>query len=480
MISFTISLVLLIAGYFIYGRYISRMFGPDDRVTPAIAKADGVDFVAMPTWKVYMIQFLNIAGTGPIFGAIMGAMFGPASFLWIVFGCIFGGAVHDYLSGMLSMRHDGVGLPEIIGIYLGKNAKKLMLVFCIVLLSLVGTVFVFSPALLLAELTPDYMDVMFWVIVIFIYYVLATMLPIDKIIGKIYPVFAFALLFMAAGLLIMLYVHHPAIPEVWDGLQNRNPDHSQPIFPCLFITIACGAISGFHGTQSPLMARCIKNEKVGYQVFFGSMITEGIVALIWAAVSSYLFFNGGVANDVNLKLQAPQVVNVISKEWLGTLGGILAILGVVAAPITSGDTAFRSARLIIADFIHLPQRKIKSRFYIAIPLFLVAIALLYYNISDKNGFNIVWRYFGWANQSLATFTLWAVTVYLVMKKKNYFVGLIPALFMTCVCSTYLCVAKEGFSLSSEISYIVGAVCTVLAIVWFVFWKNKYSGHAEKI
>ncbi len=480
MISFTISLILLVVGYFVYGRYISHMFGPDNRVTPAIAKADGVDFVAMPTWKVYMIQFLNIAGTGPIFGAIMGAMFGPSSFLWIVFGCIFGGAVHDYLSGMLSMRHDGVGLPEIVGQYLGKNAKKIMLVFCIVLLSLVGVVFVFSPALLLAELTPNYMDIMFWVIVIFVYYIFATMLPIDKIIGKIYPLFAFALLFMAAGLLIMLYIYHPAIPEVWDGLQNRNPDHSQPIFPCLFITIACGAISGFHGTQSPLMARCMKNEKDGYPVFFGSMITEGIVALIWAAVSSYLFFGGGIANDANLKLQAPQVVNLISRQWLGSFGGILAILGVVAAPITSGDTAFRSARLIIADSIHLSQHKISNRFYIAVPLFLVAIILLYYNISDKNGFNIVWRYFGWANQSLATFTLWAVTVYLVIKRKNYFVGLVPSLFMTCVCSTYLCIAHEGFSLSPETSYIVGGLCTLVAIVWFFIWKNKYSTYAKTL
>lgn len=349
-----------------------------------------------------------------------------------------------------------------------------MLVFCIVLLSLVGTVFVFSPALLLAELTPDYMDVMFWVIVVFLYYVLATMLPIDKIIGKIYPLFAFALLFMAAGLMVMLYVHHPAIPEVWDGLQNRNPDQSQPIFPCLFITIACGAISGFHGTQSPLMARCLKSEKHGYQVFFGSMITEGIVALVWAAVSSYLFFNNGVANDANLKLQAPQVVNVISKEWLGAFGGILAILGVIAAPITSGDTAFRSARLIIADFIHLPQRKITNRFYIAIPLFLVAIALLYYNINDKNGFNIIWRYFGWANQSLATFTLWAATVYLVKKKKNYFVALIPALFMTCVCSTYLCIAHEGFSLAEQTSYIIGGIATLIAVAWFLIWIRNYS------
>lgn len=474
MITFTISLIALILGYFIYGRFIARLFKPDDRPTPAISQADGVDYVAMPLWKVYMIQFLNIAGTGPIFGAIMGALFGSSSYLWIVFGCIFGGAVHDYLSGMLSVRNGGESLPETIGRYLGLSAKKVMLVFSIVLLLLVGTVFVYSPALILAQLTPKSLDVMFWVIVVFIYYVLATMLPIDKIIGKIYPIFAFALLFMAVGLMVMLYYYHPAIPEVWDGLQNHNPDHSQPIFPCLFITIACGAISGFHGTQSPLMARCIKHEKYGLPVFYGAMITEGIVALIWAAVSSYLFFDGGVENLANMKLQAPQVVTKISIQWLGTLGGILAILGVVAAPITSGDTAFRSARLIIADFFHIKQRRILNRLYIAVPLFLVAIVLLWYNISDTNGFNVIWRYFGWANQSLATFTLWAVTVYLVLVKKPYWLTLIPSLFMTSVCTTFLCISKTALGLSLEVSYIIGIISVIVAAVWFFAWLHNYN------
>lgn len=489
MITFTISLIALIVGYFVYGRFIVRIFGPDDRMTPAIAKADKVDYVAMPVWKVYMIQFLNIAGTGPIFGAIMGALFGSASYLWIVFGCIFGGAVHDYMSGMLSVRHDGESLPETIGRYLGMSAKKVMLVFCIVLLLLVGTVFVYSPALLLADLTPGFSkalfngltpaqvqsyNVMIWVVIVFIYYVLATMLPIDKIIGKIYPIFAFALLFMAVGLMVMLYVHHPAIPEVWDGLQNRNPDASQPIFPCLFITIACGAISGFHGTQSPLMARCIKHEKYGYPVFYGAMITEGIVALVWAAVSSYLFFDGNINNLVNMKLQAPQVVTKISWLWLGTLGGILAILGVVAAPITSGDTAFRSARLIIADFFHIKQGRIINRLYIAVPLFLAAIGLLYYNISDKNGFNVIWRYFGWANQSLATFTLWAVTVYMARARKPFWLTLIPSLFMTAVCVTFLCVSNTAFGLPPMVSDIIGILCTVIAAIWFFGWYRKFN------
>jgi len=473
MITFTISLIALIVGYFIYGRFIARIFGPDDRQTPAVTKADGVDYVAMPVWRVYMIQFLNIAGTGPIFGAIMGALFGPSSYLWIVFGCIFGGGVHDYMTGMLSMRNGGESLPETVGRYMGLNAKRVMLVFCVVLLALVGVVFVYSPAILLADLTPKSLDVMFWIIVIFIYYVLATLLPIDKIIGKIYPIFAFALLFMAVGLIAMLFVHHPHIPEVWDGLNNMNPDKSQPIFPCLFITIACGAVSGFHGTQSPLMARCLKHEKYGRPVFYGAMITEGIVALIWAAVSSYLFFDNGVLHQDNMALQAPQVVETISKQWLGVVGSVLAILGVVAAPITSGDTAFRSARLIIADFLHLKQQRIITRLYIAIPMFLCAIALLYFNIHDKNGFNIIWRYFGWANQSLAAIALWTATVYLARVRKPYWVALIPALFMTAVCITFFCVSKTSLGLPIAVSDIIGVVSMVISAIWFFNWLKRY-------
>lgn len=477
MITFTISLLALIIGYFLYGRYVTRLFGPDERETPAIAMADGVDYVSMPVWRVFMIQFLNIAGTGPIFGAIMGALFGSSSYLWIVFGCIFGGAVHDYMSGMISMRHGGESVPETVGRYLGLNAKKVMLVFCVILLALVGVVFVYSPAILLADLTPKSLDVMFWIVVIFIYYILATLLPIDKIIGKLYPVFAFALLFMALGLIIMLYVHHPALPELWDGLGNKNPDVKQPIFPCLFITIACGAISGFHATQSPMMARCINKEKYGRPVFYGAMITEGIVALIWAAVSSYLFFDGGVVNQANLHLSAPEVVLKISKDWLGVVGGVLAVLGVVAAPITSGDTAFRSARLIIADFFHIEQRKIVNRFYIAIPMFICAIGLLYYNISDTNGFNIIWRYFGWANQSLATIVLWTITVYLVMHHKPYWITLLPALFMTMVCVSFLCVSSTAFGLPEATSNIIGGACMVGAAVWFFVWLRKYRATA---
>ena len=373
MVSFIISLLALLAGYFFYGKVVERVFGPDkNRPTPAVAHPDGVDYVPMPTWRVFMIQFLNIAGT--IFGAIMGAKFGPSAYLWIVFGCIFAGAVHDYLSGMLSLRNDGCGLPVLIGRYLGNVTKNIMLVFSLLLLVLVGAVFVYSPAIILGSIfgSGGSLAILSWVVLIFFYYVIATMLPIDKIIGKIYPLFAVALIFMAIALMVGLFVKWPSIPELWDGLANKGPEvglTGQPIFPCLFITIACGAVSGFHATQSPLMARCLKNEKLGRPIFYGSMITEGMVALIWAAVASYFFFDGGAAEcGSDITASAPAVVTAVSKKWLGLLGGILAILGVVAAPITSGDTALRGARLIVADWLKLDQQPIRNRLRISVPL----------------------------------------------------------------------------------------------------------------
>ena len=447
MVSFILGIIALILGYFIYGRFVDRVFGSDaSRPTPAVTKADGVDFIALPTWKVFMIQFLNIAGTGPIFGAIMGAKFGPSSYLWIVLGCIFAGAVHDYLSGMLSLRSGGAGLPEIIGKYLGKGTKSVMLGFTVLLLLLVGAVFVYSPAEILKTLAGDGSNssFMIWAGVIFVYYIIATMLPIDKIIGKIYPVFAIALLFMAAGLMVGLFAKWPSIPEIWDGLGNRTSP-ATPIFPCLFITIACGAISGFHATQSPLMARCLKNEKLGRPVFYGSMITEGLVALVWAAVSSYFFYADGYADSglAAPQASAPQIVELVSRNWLGVVGGILAILGVVAAPITSGDTALRSTRLIISDALHFDQKPIRNRLSISIPLFVIVALLLWFNISDKNGFENIWGYFGWANQTLAVFTLWAITAYFTKEKRGlyFLITLIPAAFMTAVCSSYLFCVK---------------------------------------
>ena len=481
MYSFLISIVALVLGYLLYGAFVERAFGPDPaRRTPAIEKADGVDFIVMPTWKVYMIQFLNIAGTGPIFGAIMGAKFGPASYLWIVLGCIFAGAVHDYMCGMLSVRHGGASFPDLVGDYLGKRTQKVMLVFSVVLLLLVGTVFVYSPALILGDIAGDGTrgSIMLWVGIIFVYYLIATLLPIDKVIGKIYPVFAVALLFMAVALMVCLFIKWPSLPEVWDGLGGWSEKaglKDQPIFPCLFITIACGAISGFHATQSPLMARCMRSEKLGRPIFYGSMITEGLVALVWAAVSSWFFFDGGAAAvGSDTSAAAPTVVTKVSENWLGLTGGILAILGVVAAPITSGDTAFRSARLIIADFVHLPQKAIGRRLTIAVPLFVASAFLLWYNIADANGFNTVWRYFGWSNQALAVFMLWTATAYFVKKKGGlwYLITLLPALFMTAVCVTFILVDKIGFRLPQSLAPWIGLGTFVISTILFYLWKNS--------
>lgn len=472
MVTFTIALVLLVVGYWGYGKYINTLFAPDSaRKTPALTMTDGVDFIPLPTWKIFMIQFLNIAGLGPIFGAIMGAQFGTASYLWIVFGTIFAGAVHDFLSGALSLRNNGESLPEIIGRYLGVRTKNVACVFTVLLMILVGAVFVSGPAELLAGMTPASLDVYFWVVVIFLYYILATMLPIDKIIGRIYPLFAFALLFMAVGILVMLYVKSPALPEMWEGFGTKY--EKNPIFPMMFISIACGAISGFHATQSPLMARCITNEKHCRPVFYGAMVTEGIVALIWAAAATYFFQENGIVDKVTgVAYSGAKVATDISKDWLGTFGGILAILGIVAAPITSGDTALRSARLIVADFFHVEQRSIGKRLVISIPIFVVTVALLIYSFGDAEGFKVIWRYFAWCNQTLSVFTLWAITAYLVGTRKNYWVTLVPALFMTCVCSTYLFIAPEGFSLGGEVSYAIGGVCTFVAAVWFVYWFRR--------
>ena len=479
MITFVVSLLALIVGYVVYGRVVERIFAPDGRPTPAVSMADGVDYVVLPGWKIFMIQFLNIAGTGPIFGAIMGAKFGPSAYLWIVLGCIFAGAVHDYLSGMLSMRHGGAGLPELVGRYLGDRTKRVMLVFSVFLLLMVGAVFVYSPAIILGGLCDDSLTwVYLWCVIIFIYYFLATLLPIDKIIGRIYPLFAVAMLFMAVALFVVLVIKWPSLPELTDGLANMSPA-SGTIFPCLFITIACGAISGFHATQSPLMARCIKSERQGRPLFYGAMITEGVVALIWATVASYFFYGGAAAElGVPTTLQAPEVVTTVSQGWLGIFGGALAILGVVAAPITSGDTALRSARLIIAEFLHVEQHSVRKRIYICIPVFAVTLGLLWFNIADENGFNVIWNYFGWANQTLAVFTLWAVTVYLVRKRKFYWITLLPAMFMTAVCTAFLLTSDTAFGLPVVVGNVAAIIVILLSAVLFAVWKKRAEGKKQ--
>ena len=474
MVTFSAALLLLIVGYIVYGGFVNRIFAPDPkRTTPAVAMEDGVDYMPLPTWKIFMIQFLNIAGLGPIFGAIMGAQFGTASYLWIVIGTLLAGAVHDFFAGCLSIRNNGANLPELIGKYLGTSAKTVMNVLAIVLMVLVGAVFVSGPAELLAGMTPDALNVNFWIVVIFLYYILATLLPIDQIIGRIYPVFAIALLFMAVGVLVMLYVKWPALPEMWQGFGTKYD--KSPIFPMMFVSIACGAISGFHATQSPLMARCMKNEKHCRPIFYGAMVTEGIVALIWAAAATWFFGEHGTVDAATgIPYSGAKVATMISKEWLGTIGGVVAILGIVAAPITSGDTALRSARLIIADFLHMEQKSIRRRLMICIPLFLVTAATLVYSLADADGFKIIWRYFAWCNQTLSVFTLWAITVYLVQEKKPYIITLIPALFMTCVSVTYICIAPEGFQLPHVLSYGIGGMAVAVALAWFLTWKTRRS------
>ena len=483
MISFLIGLAALIAGYFLYGSVVERVFRPDNRPTPAQERADGVDFMVLPTRKVFMIQFLNIAGTGPIFGAIMGAKFGPSSYLWIVLGSIFAGAVYDYMSGMLSMRNGGVGYPELVGKYLGKRMRGVALVFTLFFIILVGAVFVYSPALILSFF---YDNDLLWIIIIFGYYVIATLLPIDKVIGRIYPVFGAALLFMAVALFVMLCVKMPNLPEVWDSLDNMMPQEAaeaNPIYPCLFITIACGAISGFHATQSPMMARCIATERHGRRVFYGAMITEGIVALIWAAVGSYFFYASPTPGYQEMEVAtgyataAPKIVALVTQDWLGLLGGILAVMGVIVAPITTGDTALRSARLIVADWLKIDQRQNAKRLYISIPIFLFSLLLLLWQIENPEGFNVIWQYFGWGNQVLSVIGLWTITVYLAGENKCYWVTLLPAMFMTCVCITFLCVSKQAFAIDYTIGCIAGV--TAMAATTILFFTHLAKKRAIK-
>lgn len=464
MITFICCLALLIIAYFTYGRLLEKQVGIDpDAVTPCHRLADGVDYVHLPRWRIFLIQLLNIAGTGPIFGAVLGACFGPVAFLWITLGGIFMGAMHDFISGVMLVRHNGLSIPEVVGHYLGGGMRLFMRLFSIVLLVLVGAVFLLSPAQLLGGMTPS-ISTTTWVWIILAYYFIATLLPIDKIIGKVYPLFGIALITMAVGLLGAVIVGDYTIPELTTFHNFQLDAHALPIIPTLFITIACGAISGFHATQSPLMARCVGNERECRSVFYGAMISESIIALIWAAVAMAFF--GGVGELSALLREhggsAAWVVDTISNGMLGVVGGILALLGVVAAPITSGDTAFRSARLIIADMLRIEQRTPWKRFLICIPLFLVG-----YWITTVD-FDIVWRYFAWTNQSLATIVLWVITCYLVQRKANYWLALVPAVLMTYVCSSFLFISGQFFGMEERsTAYLLGAVLTLLITLIFI-------------
>ena len=473
MISILSALAVLVCGYLFYGRTVEKVFGPDGRQTPAYRLEDGVDFVPMKTWKAFLVQLLNIAGTGPIFGALMGACFGPVVFLWIVFGAILGGAVHDYMSGMVSERHDGASIAELSGIYLGKGAKWVMRIFSVLLLLLTGTVFVTSPAALLARLTPHFLGSTFWIVVILIYYVLATLLPIDKIIGRLYPVFGVVLIVMALGILFGIVKGGYTVPEL--TLRNLHPE-GLPVWPYMFVTVACGAISGFHATQSPMVAKCIVSEKQGRTIFYGAMLAESVIALVWAAGGVAFYGATGGLQSALSSLGQSGVVYEISTGMLGTVGGVLAIVGVIACPITSGDTAFRSARLILAEITGLDQKKIRSRLLITIPLLGLGAVL------TQLDFNVLWRYFSWSNQTLAMISLWVATAYLVKrgdKPLNSLLTALPAAFMSAVSLTYILMAKEGFRLSSSVAYPAGIVfAAALFALYAVLASRNAKGRGK--
>ena len=490
VLTFIIGLVILIGGAALYGRFCEKVFGPDDRKTPAYTKEDGVDFVPMRGWKNSLINLLNIAGTGPILGPIQGILFGPIAFLTIPIGNVIGGAMHDYFSGMICLRDGGTQMPEMIRRYSTKGIYKFYNVFVCVLLLLVGAVFIYTPGDIAATQLFGFdgkaTSVSTWVIygVIFLYYLIATVFPIDAIIGKIYPIFGGILLFSAIGIFIGIFVTGMPLMNIWDSwaapvLSLTGADGTVGTFtyadyfstkhflPIFFVTVACGILSGFHSTQTAIISRTMKSEKQGRMTFYNMMILEGFIAMIWAAAATYFFHNNGMEEN-----NAAVVVDSITKEWLGAVGGVLAILGVIAAPITSGDTAFRSARLIVADFLQMEQKTVVKRLMICIPMFIVAIGILLYSQKDKDGFDMIWRYFAWSNQTLAVFTLWALTVYLVQAKKLYVITLIPALFMTAVCSTYIFVAPEGFGLSSGFSQLLGLLVTLIVFGIFLVWKRK--------
>ncbi len=477
MITFLISIALLILGYIFYGRFIDRYFGADpNRLTPAVAKNDGVDYITLKPFKIYIIQFLNIAGLGPIFGAVLGAAYGPIAYLWIVIGCIFFGAAHDYVSGMLSLRLDGTSLPEIVKRYLGSGVSRVITIFTVLLLLAVGASFVNGPAGVLSKLTG--IDLNIWLFIIFGYYIIATLLPIDKIIGKVYPFMGAALLFMALGIGIMLIINTlngsvdmiELTPDTFKNFKSNGEEYL--LFPMLFIVISCGAISGFHATQSPMMARCMSNEKYGKKIFYGAMISEGIVACIWAS-AAMAFFNG--PDGLNIAVDGGQspaiIVNNITQSWLGKIGAVIAIIGVVACPITTGDTAFRGMRLIIADSINYSQKKIKNRLVITIPLF--AIAYIVCNVD----FSTIWTYVGISNQVLATITLWTCAAYFVSVKKSHFIMSIPAAFLTYICVSYFAIAPHiqgGLNLPPHIGNIIAGIVTICVVGLFFRFVKKSS------
>ena len=494
MISFLLCLAVLIVGYFVYGKIVDNTFGPDDRETPAVRINDGVDYVVMPQWKLFLVQLLNIAGLGPIFGAMQGALWGPVVFLWITFGTIFAGGVHDYFSGMMSERNDGASIAEITGKYLGPVMQNIMRVFSVVLLIMVGTVFAVGPAGLIVELCNQsgasgvLTSLLFWLIIILAYYFIATFISIDAVIGKIYPIFGICLIIMAIGVIFGIFTNSAyTIPEIWEHFGSMHPSGT-PIWSFMFITVACGAISGFHSTQSPLMARCMKSEKQGHFVFYGAMVCEGIIALIWAAAGCSLYEvvggkNTGLAAALAMG-QSKAIYDVCSKT-MGGIGIALAMIGVVVCPITSGDTAFRSARLTLADWLKLDQKSMKNRLILCIPVLGVGAFLGIGNALGKIDYTIIWRYFSWTNQTLAMIVLWAASMYLFYEKKNYWITAVPATFMSAVSATYFllgneCLGKlintktaEGATVyNTAVAYPIGILVAALFLGIFLYTIKK--------
>ena len=496
MISFLLCLAILVGGYFVYGKIVDNTFGPDDRETPAVRINDGVDYVVMPQWKLFLVQLLNIAGLGPIFGAMQGALWGPVVFLWITFGTIFAGGVHDYFSGMMSERNDGASIAEVTGRYLGPVMQNIMRVFSVVLLIMVGTVFAVGPAGLIVTLCKNggmsgmLTTTLFWLIIILIYYFIATFISIDAIIGKIYPVFGICLIIMAVGVIIGIFTN-PAytIPELWSNFHSMHPSGT-PIWSFMFITVACGAISGFHSTQSPLMARCMKSEKQGHFVFYGAMVCEGVIALIWAAAGCalYTITDGKMAGlaEALAAGQSAAIYDVCAKT-MGGVGIALAMIGVVICPITSGDTAFRSARLTLADWFKIDQDSYANRLKLCVPVLGVGAFLGIGNALGFINYTVIWRYFSWTNQTLAMIVLWAASMYLFKEKKNYWITAVPATFMSAVSATYFVLAPECLGgllnhktaegatvYNTAVAYPVGILFAIAMLALFIYATKKQT------
>ena len=490
MITFLIALIVLLVGFALYSKLIEKVFCVDDRQTPAVAHPDGVDYTPMKTWRLFLVQLLNIAGLGPIFGALSGACWGPRVYLWIVFGTILGGGVHDFMSGMMSERHNGASISEIVGIYLGKFMLQVMRVFSVILLILVGVNFSKNPASLLASLTPEQFNASFWLAVVLIYYFIATFLPIDKIIGKLYPIFGACLIIMALGLMgVMLFdgSYRAAMPEMWQyvGVAGMGHPDGTPIWAQMFVTVACGAISGFHATQSPMVARCMTSEKEGRKVFYGAMVAEGVIALVWAAAGVTFYGNVADLNNVMVTAGGSEAVNTICRAMMGPIGGVLALLGVIACPITSGDTAFRSARLVLADWFKIDQKKWKNRLLLCVPVLGVGAVLGVGNALGFIDYSVIWRYFSWTNQTLAMIVLWAASMYLFYEKKNYWITAVPATFMSAVSATYFLLGNEclgqfinhktaeGVAVyNTAVAYPIGIAVAVLFLGIFLYTIKK--------